>query len=127
MPIQAVYPNPPGPTPTGPYEYLAVPFKAGGINGGIRPDQFIPLTTLNTFFVESFFGSLSVPADRIDLIDRTRIYRILLQYMWRFPYDRNGSYVTLPGHLDPNTWFRFSVNYPAPNILAVNEWMPCSL
>jgi hypothetical protein len=122
VPIQEVYPSPPGQTPTGKYEYLEVPYLVGGVEGGIRPDQYIPLTKLNTFFVESSFAALSIPADRIDLSTGTRIYRVEVRYIWQFPYDKIGPFLATPQNM-----FRWVVDQPHPDVLPLNEWAPVSL
>jgi len=94
----------------------------GGIDGGIRPDQYIPLTKLNTFFVESQFAILGVPADRIDLVTGTRIYRVEVRYIWQFPYDKIGPFVATPQNM-----FRFAVDQPHKDVVGINEWAPVSL
>lgn len=122
VPIREVYPTPPGPAPTGKYEYLEVPYMVGGVDGGIRPDQFIPKTKLNSFFIESSFATLGVPADRLDLIIGVRIYRVEVRYVWQFPFDKIGPFVGTP-----QTIFRFQVDQPHKDVVAINEWTPASL
>jgi hypothetical protein len=111
-----VFPAPAGPAPTGPYEYLAVPFQEGLVNNQI------PAMKAFYFFIESAFGQNGAFGDRLDLINRTRVYRVEIQYLWRFPSDINGPYLTVPGKT-----FRFQVSDPSIGIKAINEWMPASL
>lgn len=109
---QEVHPAVPGPTPTGPYEYLSVVHQNALLTGQ-RPDMralyyFIETCLLNVGYVE-----------RIDLINEVRVYRMQLRHLWRFQHDLDGPFVRSPIGIH-----RFLVDDPTVNIKAVNEWTP---
>jgi hypothetical protein len=115
MPYQAVFPAPFGPAPTGPYEYLLIPPQTGTIGN-------LPASKVVFFFLESFVGSLGAFADRLDLITGARIYRVLLQYVWRFPHDAESHFMKVS-----DKTFRFQVDDPSIGLFPVNEWAPAGL
>lgn len=109
-----VHPPPPGPTPTGPYEYLSVS-RQPAIAGQLPEMRHI------YFFLESFLLSAGY-AERIDLINEIRVYRVLIRYLWRFPFDANGPFVRAPTSI-----YRFQIDDPSISVKAVNEWTPVGL
>lgn len=117
MPQQAEFPTPAGPTPTGAHEFIEVPYTIGNV-----PNGLIPLSKANFFFIESAFAMLSAPGERLDLIDGTRLYRVEVKYLWRFPSDKLGHFIPVLQKL-----FRFQVDRPRPNVGATNEWMPAGI
>ena len=75
----AVSPAPPGPIPTDLYEYITVP----------RPRPILPPESYYAAFgvyqqIEGYFALLNVYAERIDLWNGVRIYRVPIQYIWKF-------------------------------------------
>ncbi len=99
--IDEVHPKPPGPPATGRYEYLLLPASS--------PHRFV---------VESFLTYIGL-ADRKDLIDQTRVYRVLLRYLWRFPNDVGGCFVPVSGGT-----LRFVTDDPTLDLFVVRDWTP---
>lgn len=117
MPQQAEFPTPAGPTPTGAWEFIEVPYTIGNV-----PNGLIPLMKATFFFIESAFATLSAPGERLDLIDGTRLYRVEIKYLWRFPSDKLGHFIPAVQKI-----FRFQVDRPRPNVGPTNEWMPAGI
>ena len=106
-----VHPPPPGPTPTGPYEYLSVSRQPP------LPGQLPEMRSIY-HFIESYLVSIGY-AERIDLINEVRVYRMLLRSLWRFPNDVDGPYVKTPTGI-----YRFVVDDPTIGFKPINEWTP---
>jgi hypothetical protein len=49
--------------------------------------------------VESDFRTKLVYAEILKLINGTVVYRVLRQYLFRFQFDSQGHYMTLPGYI----------------------------
>lgn len=122
MSLDIAFPATPGPTPTGPYEYLELPPEPGGFQGGIKPDTFVPFTKLNSFFVESYLGQFNIPGERIDLIDGTRLYRVEIKYLWKFFNDKNGPFLKTPKRI-----YRLVVDQPKLGMFQINTWTTVGL
>jgi hypothetical protein len=110
-----VAPAPPGPTPLGAYEYITVP----------RPRPILPPESYYAAFgvyqqIESYFALLNVYAERINLGSGVRVYRVPIQYIWKFPYDHIGPFL---GY-DPKTSFRFGVVDPTLGQATLGFWAP---
>jgi hypothetical protein len=103
----AVIPRITGPTPRSRYEYLFVAAKFR-----TRP---------NLWLVESalIFPGSEGSAERIDLITGARVYRVGFITLVRYPSDRRGPYLSLPGGK-----MRFLIDDPSHGIAAINEWGP---
>ncbi len=80
--------------------------------------------------IESELSLRGVYADRIDLIDGRRVYRVLTQYIWKFPFDRISSYIPGgPPQPEPNSFrvftpvqWRFQSDDPTIGFSALHEW-----
>jgi hypothetical protein len=99
-----VIPRVTGPTPRSPYEYIAIAAKYR-----TRP---------NLWLIESALAYAGA-AERIDLINGVRVYRVGFFTLSRFPSDRRGPYMSLP-----NGKMRFMIDDPSKGVAAVNEWGP---
>ena len=132
MPQQNVFPAPVGPAPLDGYEYLVVPFQLSSV---------VPSLKTIYFFIESQMGFNGAFADRLDLVNGDRIYRVELQYLWRFPADKVSHFVGIlsssssslngvgcaQGSSSTPTMFRFQVTNPGFGLTPVRDWTPCSL
>jgi len=110
-----VIPAPPGPTPHGAYEYLLVP----------RPKPVPPNAPWYAAFkdfqqIESEVIVRGASADRLDLSDGRRVYRVLTQYLWKFDHDINGCFI---GRY-PMPVFRFLLDDPSTGLGVIDEWEP---
>lgn len=99
-----VHPRITGPTPTSRYEYLTISPK-------IRTKAVL-------WYTECVLTSTG-SAERIDLVNGSRIYRVAFHSLWRLPSDKKGPFITVPGMK-----IRFGVNDPTVGIATVNEWWP---
>lgn len=110
-----VVPAPPGPTPTGPYEYLTVPLQPP-----VAPNSPFYMAFTAYQQVETEVYIRGAMADRLTLFDGRRVYRVLLQYMWRFDHDLLGCFIGR----HPKPSFRFEVNDPTIGIASYDMWAP---
>lgn len=110
-----IVPAPPGPAPTGQYEYLTVPKQPP-----VLPNQPFYMAFTAYQQIEQEVYMKGAMADRRTLQDGRRVYRVLLQYMWRFDHDNIGCFIGRP----PIPQFRFEVNDPTIGIAAYDEWLP---
>jgi hypothetical protein len=69
--------------------------------------------------VERSFLYAAVYGERKDLIDRSRVYRVALQYLHKFRYDAQGAYVGEKPHA-----LRFVVNDPSTGTAVLRDWYP---
>lgn len=114
----------PGPPPTGKYEFLYVP---GLGNTQFPPQGVLQLPTQNGWDWANYGGQqieraiqqLGVFADRKDLQDRSRVYRVELRFLDQFRYDRLGSFVGQKPNL-----YRFTVDDPTLNKAILRDWFP---
>jgi hypothetical protein len=111
----AVTPACPGPTPLGRYEYITVP----------KPRPILPPESYYAAFgvyqqIESYFALLNAYTERIDLWNGVRVYRVPIQYIWKFPFDRIGPFL---GY-EPMPTFRFGIVDPTIGQSTVNFWAP---
>jgi hypothetical protein len=111
----AVQPAPPGPPPPGDYEYLVVPRQPP-----VAPNTpfYMAFTALQQVEYEIAFRR--VYADRIDLWDGSRVYRVPVGMVWRFDSDINGAFIGRP----PQKQFRFVINDPTIDVMTINDWIP---
>lgn len=109
------FPAPPGPAPHGPYEYLIIPPQPP-----VPPDAPFYLAFTAFQMVEMQMALHGISADRIDMFNGNRVYRILLQYIWRFDSDAQGPFVGRP----PQKQFRLTLDDPTGNRPQMNDWMP---
>ena len=101
---EEVHPRITGPTPTSGYEYLTV-------TPAMR-------TKATLWYIECALTNVGF-ADRIDLVNGFRIYRVAFHSLWRLPSDKKGPFITVPG-----LKIRFGVNDPTIGIAASSEWGP---
>jgi len=114
----------PGPNPTHRYEYLLIP----------RQKPVPPTAPYYAAFsvyqaVEYQIALLGVYAERINLWDGSRAYRVPIQYMWRFPYDKIGPFVGAPSQQPTQAYpgqqptiFRFTTNDPVAGQSVTDFW-----
>lgn len=104
----------PGPAPIGLYEYISIP----------RQPPVPPTASYYEAFtafqqVESQFAMMGIYAERIDLWNEVRVYRIPIQYIWKFQTDANGPFINA-----------VSCNYrvvpadPTQGISTIDDWLP---
>lgn len=113
----------PGPTPTGAYEYVTVPTQPVQTWPPVRPDGCQPEQVPNYgpyHDIEYVLMSKRTPADRIDRMDGVRVYRVGVQWLWRFPYDAISVYIFNP----PLPQYRFVLNDPTIGYALLNDWTP---
>ncbi len=110
-----VTPAPPGPTPHGLHEYLVVAHPTI-----VLPNA--PFFLANTTFqqIEGELLMRNAPADRLDLLDGRRVYRVHVHFLWKLDHDRNGCFIGRA----PLPVFRFILDDPTTNEAAVGDWEP---
>jgi hypothetical protein len=70
--------------------------------------------------IEYQFALLSVYAERADYWNGYRVYRVPVQYIWKFPYDNIGPFM---GY-DPQPVFRFYLDNPLMGQKQDRYWAP---
>lgn len=114
----------PGPPPTGVWEYLYIPVQG---NTKFPLQGILHLPTQNSSDWANYPGQLiereiatkGLFAERKDLIDRSRVYRIELRFLNQFRYDRLGAYIG-----DKPNQYRFLINDPTLAIGVQRTWAP---
>jgi hypothetical protein len=110
-----VTPLPPGPQPTGPYEYIMVPALVPVPPNASYYAAFGPFQQIE----QTILFNMST-ADKIDLVNGARVYRVLTRYLWRFDHDKRGPFIGRP----PLPQFRFVLDDPTLTVSPANEWEP---
>ena len=108
-------PPPHGRQPTQNYEFIVVP----------RPCPIPPEAPYYCAFgtyqqIEYQFALLNVYAERTTYWNGVRVYRVPIQYIWKFPYDCEGPFM---GY-DPQPVFRFLLENPLEGQNRVDYWAP---
>jgi hypothetical protein len=108
-------PEPPNTQPQTFYEYIAVPR--------------LPIVPPSAPFFDKFTSYQQIEyeltlkniyADRVDLINGYRIYRIPNQYLWKLDYDANGPFIGRP----PLPTYRVTAADPTIGVQMLNDWIP---
>lgn len=104
----------PGPPPLGEYEFLVVapePTRFGKDAAYKMPPS--PQ-------IEGDLWSRSVPAERKDVVDGRRVYRVAVRYLNRCAYDKRGAFIGYP----PAPRWRFLLEDPTLGVAAIRDWAP---
>lgn len=107
--------SPPGPTPVGPYEFLVT-------ERDTKPNKFDASDSIGrkVLEVEREMTEKGLPAEKRDMSDGRRVYRVALVYLFYFSHDTIGSFVGLK----PNET-RFQLTDPTLTTgYPINDWSP---